>query len=219
MPDAHLAPEAAAEPHVVPQEGTGHHKDYHAAKMGMWLFLFTEILLFGGLFLLYASYRSRFPEAFHAAGKSLEVLLGGTNTVVLITSSLTVALSITALRRGATRLCLGLLAFTVGCAGTFMVIKFFEWSAKFHHGLIPGSEHMAALPHGQSVFYGLYFAMTGLHGIHVIIGASVLLWVMLLIKRGRVTAEDYVVLENAGLYWHIVDLVWIYLFPLFYLIS
>ena len=208
-----------AEANAAPLTPAGHPKDYHAAKMGMWLFLFTEILLFGGLFLLYASYRSRFPEAFHLAGKSLDVLLGGTNTVVLISSSLTVALSITALRRGSLRLCLGLLSLTVACAGTFMVIKFFEWSAKFHHGLIPGSEHMAALPQGQSVFYGLYFAMTGLHGVHVIIGASVLVWVMLLIKKGRVTAEDYVVLENAGLYWHIVDLVWIYLFPLFYLIS
>jgi cytochrome c oxidase subunit 3 len=195
------------------------HKDYHAAKMGMWLFLFTEILLFGGLFLLYASYRMRFPQAFHAGGQTLDVFIGGVNTVVLITSSLTVALSITALRRGELARCLWLLSFTVACAGAFMVNKFIEWSAKFHHGLIPGSEHMNALPHGQSVFYGLYFAMTGLHGIHVIIGAGLLSWVMWLIRRGKVTGTDYVVLENAGLYWHIVDLVWIYLFPLFYLIS
>ncbi len=209
-PTAEMSPEMAAP--VM-------HKDYHASKMGMWLFLFTEILLFGGLFLLYASYRAKFPQAFHEGGKTLDVFIGGLNTVVLITSSLTVALSITALRRGALVFCQSLLAFTVACAGAFMVNKTIEWSAKFHHGLIPGSEHMAELPHGQSVFYGLYFAMTGLHGIHVIIGASVLLWVMLLIKKGKVTGEDYVVLENAGLYWHIVDLVWIYLFPLFYLIS
>ncbi|PKN08555.1 MAG: cytochrome C oxidase subunit III [Deltaproteobacteria bacterium HGW-Deltaproteobacteria-8] len=197
----------------------GHPKDYHAAKMGMWLFLFTEILLFGGLFLLYASYRHKFPQAFHAGGQTLDVFLGGLNTVVLITSSLSVALSITALRRGELTRCLWLLSFTIACAGAFMVNKTIEWMAKFHHGLIPGSEHMLGLPQGQSIFYGLYFAMTGLHGIHVIIGASVLAWVMLLIRQGKVTAEDYVVLENAGLYWHIVDLVWIYLFPLFYLIS
>ena len=196
-----------------------HPKDYHAAKMGMWLFLFTEILLFGGLFLLYASYRMRFPQAFHAGGQTLDVFIGGVNTVVLITSSLSVAMSITALRRGEIIRCLWLLSFTIACAGAFMVNKTIEWAAKFHHGLIPGSEHMAALPHGQSVFYGLYFAMTGLHGIHVVIGASLLAWVMLLIRQGKVTAQDYVVLENAGLYWHIVDLVWIYLFPLFYLIS
>lgn len=196
-----------------------HPKDYHAAKMGMWLFLFTEILLFGGLFLLYASYRHRFPEAFHAGGQTLDVFLGGLNTVVLITSSLSVAMSITALRRGELVRCLWLLGFTIACAGGFMVNKTIEWLAKIHHGLIPGSEHMLALPQGQGVFYGLYYAMTGLHGIHVIIGASVLAWVMLLIRQGKVTAQDYVVLENAGLYWHIVDLVWIYLFPLFYLIS
>jgi len=195
------------------------HKDYHAAKMGMWLFLFTEILLFGGLFLLHASYRHRFPEAFHAGGQTLDVFLGALNTVVLITSSLSVALSITALRRRELARCLWLLGFTIACAGTFLAIKTIEWSAKFQHGLIPGSEHMNALPQGQSIFYGLYFAMTGLHGVHVVIGASVLAWVMLLIRRGRVTGADYVVLENAGLYWHIVDLVWIYLFPLFYLIS
>ena len=210
-----------AEHTAMPPGTTGpvHHKDYHAAKMGMWLFLFTEILLFGGLFLLYASYRAKFPMAFHAGGASLDVFLGGLNTVVLITSSLTVALSITALRRGETTRCLWLLGFTVACAGGFMVNKAIEWGAKFHHGLVPGSEHMAGLPQGQSIFYGLYFAMTGLHGVHVVIGASVLLWVMLLIRQGKVTGADYVVLENAGLYWHIVDLVWIYLFPLFYLIS
>jgi len=195
------------------------HRDDHASKMGMWLFLFTEILLFGGLFLLYASYRSKYPQAFHAAGQTLDEFIGAVNTVVLITSSLTVAMSITALRRGQTARCLGLLAFTIACAGAFMVNKTIEWGAKFHHGLIPGSEHMLQLPQGQGVFYGLYFAMTGLHGIHVIIGASLILWVMLLIRRGKVTAENYAVLENAGLYWHIVDLVWIYLFPLFYLIS
>lgn len=194
-------------------------RDYQGAKMGMWLFLFTEILLFGGLFLLYATYRLRFPQAFHAGGGTLDVFIGGLNTVVLITSSLTVALSITALRRGSVRLAQGLLAVTVACAGAFMVNKFIEWSAKFSHGLIPGSEHMAALPQGQSIFYGLYFAMTGLHGLHVVIGACLLGFVMLRIRQGRVTADDYVLLENSGLYWHIVDLVWIYLFPLFYLIS
>ncbi len=195
------------------------HRDDQASKMGMWLFLFTEILLFGGLFLLYATYRLRFPQAFHAGGRTLDVFIGGLNTVVLITSSLTVALSITALRRGELRRCLWLVAVTIACAGTFMVNKFIEWSAKFQHGLVPGSEHMASLPQGQSIFYSLYFAMTGLHGIHVLIGASLLGWVLWRIRQGRVTAENYVLLENSGLYWHIVDLVWIYLFPLFYLIS
>ncbi|MDR3640951.1 MAG: cytochrome c oxidase subunit 3 family protein [Humidesulfovibrio sp.] len=208
-----------AEAHAAPAAQLAAHRDDQASKMGMWLFLFTEILLFGGLFLLYASYRAKYPQAFHAGGQALDLVLGATNTVILITSSLTVALSITALRRGQTVRCLWLLAFTVACAATFMLNKGIEWGAKFHHGLIPGSEHMARLPQGQSIFYGLYFAMTGLHGLHVVIGASVLLWVMLLIRRSKITGDDYAVLENAGLYWHIVDMVWIYLFPLFYLIA
>jgi cytochrome c oxidase subunit 3 len=208
-----------ASAHAGPASDALVRRDDQGSKIGMWLFLFTEILLFGGLFLLYASYRHKFPAAFHSGGKTLDVFIGGLNTVVLISSSLTVALAITALRRGAKRFCLGLLGFTIACAATFMLNKFIEWSAKFHHGLIPGSEHMAQLPHGEAVFYGLYFAMTGLHGVHVVVGACVIAWVMLLIRRRRVTGEDYVVLENAGLYWHIVDLVWIYLFPLFYLIS
>lgn len=194
-------------------------KDYAAAKMGMWLFLFTEVLLFGGLFLLYAAYRHRYPAEFHAAHRSLDLALGTANTVVLITSSLTVALSISALQRGRLRHCLVFLGSTVGLALLFLVNKYFEWSAKFHHGIFPGSEHLALAPKAENLFFGLYFSMTGLHGIHVLVGASVLTWVMLLIRRNRVTPTDYVTLENAGLYWHLVDLVWIYLFPLFYLIS
>ena len=195
------------------------HKDYAGAKLGMWLFLFTEILLFGGLFLLYAAYLHRYPADFNNAGKALDVFLGGSNTVILITSSLTVAMSITALRRGQTRFCLGLIGFTVLCALGFLVNKFFEWEAKFGHGVYPGSEVLKSHPMGENVFYGLYFTMTGLHGLHVIIGATLLCWVAALVHRGRVTQDDYVVLENSGLYWHLVDLVWIFLFPLFYLIA
>lgn len=194
-------------------------KDYAAAKMGMWLFLFTEVLLFGGLFLLYAAYRHRYPGDFHNAHLSLDLALGAANTVVLITSSLTVALAISALQRGRMRHCYLFLGGTVGLALLFLVNKYFEWSAKFHHGIFPGSEHLAQLPKAENLFFGLYFSMTGLHGIHVLVGAAVLSWVMFLIRRGRVTQAEYVTLENAGLYWHLVDLVWIYLFPLFYLIS
>lgn len=195
------------------------HKDYAASKMGMWLFLFTEILLFGGLFLLYAAYRHRFAVPFHEAGKALDVVLGGANTVVLITSSLFVAMAITALQQGRKVRCQWLLALTILMALVFLVNKYFEWSAKFHHGIFPGSEHLDALPQGQALFYSLYFAMTGLHGIHVLLGASLLGVVMAFVARDKVRQDDYVLLENAGLYWHLVDLVWIYLFPLFYLIS
>ena len=196
-----------------------HHKDYQGAKFGMWLFLFTEILLFGGLFLLYSAYLHRYPEDFNQAGKALDVFIGGLNTVVLITSSLTMALSITALRLGQKTRCLFLVGFTVLCALAFLVNKFIEWSAKFSHGIFPGSPHLLEGPNGQGVFYSLYFAMTGLHGVHVLVGAVVITFVMTMIHRDRVTAKEFVVLENAGLYWHVVDLVWIFLFPLFYLIA
>lgn len=195
------------------------HKDYAGGKLGMWLFLFTEILLFGGLFLLYASYLHRYPAEFHAGGKQLDVVLGAANTVILITSSLTVALSITALRLGQVRRCLWLLGVTIACALGFLVNKFFEWSAKFGHGVYPGSEHLRQLPPGENVFYALYFTMTGLHGLHVIIGGAVLAWTAAYIRTARVTPENFGLLENAGLYWHLVDLVWIFLFPLFYLIA
>lgn len=195
------------------------HKDYTGAKLGMWLFLFTEILLFGGLFLLYAVYLHRYPVEFHEGGKQLSRLFGSANTVALITSSFTVALAISALQQGRKKLCLWLLTATIALAGVFMVNKFFEWSAKIHHGIYPGSPELASGAGGTNIFFGLYYVMTGLHGIHVILGAAVLGFAMLRIWQDKVTADDYVVLENGGLYWHLVDLVWIYLFPLFYLIS
>ena len=194
------------------------HKDYLGDKFGMWLFLFTEILLFGGLFLLYAIYLHRYPAEFHQGGLELSRLFGAANTVVLITSSLTVALAISALQQGRRGLCQGLLAATITLAGVFMVNKYFEWSAKIAHGIYPGSPEMAQAG-GTNIFFGLYYVMTGAHGLHVVIGAAVLAFCMLRIAQGRVTSEDFGLLENGGLYWHLVDLVWIFLFPLFYLIS
>jgi cytochrome c oxidase subunit 3 len=194
------------------------HRDYTGAKFGMWLFLLTEVLLFGGLFILYAVYLARYPQEFVAAGSQLNVWFGGGNTLVLLSSSLFVAVSITALRKGSTRLCLGLLGGTVACAALFMGNKFFEWSTKIGHGLYPGSAHLKDLPPGETVFFNIYYLTTGLHGIHVVIGAIVLIWTMVFIKTGRVHAGDWVILENAGLYWHLVDLIWIFIFPLYYLI-
>lgn len=195
------------------------HRDYAGGKLGMWIFLFTEILLFGGLFLLYAAYLHRYPADFNAGGKQLDVVLGAANTLILITSSFTVAASITALRLGQTARCLWLLAATVALALGFLVNKFFEWSAKFGHGIYPGSEHLLQMPPGENLFFGLYYAMTGLHGLHVLIGATLLSVTAALVRGGRVTPVNFGLLENAGLYWHLVDLVWIFLFPLFYLIA
>ena len=148
----------------------------------------------------------------------LDVRFGGGNTLVLLTSSLFVAVSITALRKGKVGLTLGLLGGTIACAALFMVNKFFEWSAKIHHGIYPGSAHLREMQPGEMVFFNIYYLTTGLHGIHVVIGGLVLAWTMLLIKSDRINADDWVILENAGLYWHLVDLIWIFIFPLYYLI-
>jgi cytochrome c oxidase subunit 3 len=197
---------------------SGHNRDDVASKMGMWLFLFTEILLFGGLFLVYMIYRFLYSADFLHAHEELNVWMGGINTVVLLTSSMTVAMSITAMQRNNRKLALTLLWLTILAALTFMVIKYFEWTAKFEHGLFPGMAHFNSLEHGERLFFFLYFFMTGLHALHVIVGAVVLLFVIGFIRKNKVRSDKLQFHENAGLYWHLVDLIWIYLFPLFYLI-
>jgi len=183
----------------------------------MWLFLVTEMVLFGGLFIAYSYMRAKYPAEFHHAGMELNVPLGVINTLVLLTSSLTVVLSIVAIQRSEKARAMGLLGATLGLAAVFLVIKGFEWAAKFHHGLYPNSAHLATLPPGEQIFFGLYFTMTGLHGVHVLAGMGVLAWVLAMIAKNQVRADRYVHLENAGLYWHLVDVIWIFLLPLFYL--
>jgi len=194
-------------------------KDPLGAKMGMWLFLFTEVLLFGGLFVLYSVTLQRHPAEFHEAGKMLDLTLGTVNTIVLITSSLFAALSVTALQKGEKGKAKVLLLLTMVLAVVFLVNKYFEWSVKFHHGIYPGSPHLLEMEPGMAAFFNLYYLMTGLHGLHIIIGMGALSWVYYLIHTGRCTPDYFVALENGGLYWHLVDLIWIYLFPLFYLIA
>lgn len=197
---------------------SGHNRDDVSSKLGMWLFLFTELLLFGGLFLVYMVYRFIYDAAFLHASLNLNVWFGGVNTVVLLTSSMTVAMSITAMQKGNTKLSKNLLWLTILAALTFLVIKSFEWAAKFEHGLFPGMAHYSQLPNGDRLFFFLYFFMTGLHALHVIVGAVILLFVIRGIGKNNVRQDKYMFLENGGLYWHLVDLIWIYLFPLFYLI-
>ena len=199
--------------HAVHEE----HRDDVGAKVGMWLFLFTELMLFGMLFLIYAVYRASYTEDFHHAALELNVALGSFNTFVLLTSSLTMVLSIAALSRRDKSLSMSLLLATIVLAGLFMVNKYFEWMAKIHHGLYPGSEHMRELPHGEQLFYGLYYTMTGLHGLHVIVGIVLLSFMLYRVAKDKITPDRYVMLENSGLYWHLVDLIWIFLLPLFYL--
>ncbi|OQY73197.1 MAG: cytochrome C oxidase subunit III [Ignavibacteriales bacterium UTCHB2] len=187
--------------------------------MGMWLFLFTELLLFGGMFILYSIYRYTYPDAFHLAAKDLNTIIGTFNTAILLTSSLTMALSIAAIQRDRKSLSIFLQFITILLALGFMVNKYFEWSAKFSHGIYPGSEVLLAKPSGEIVFYGLYYVMTGLHGLHVIIGMVLIAIMMRFTYKGIIKADSYVKLETVGLYWHLVDIIWIFLFPLFYLIT
>jgi len=250
-----------------------HHRDYAGAKLGMWLFLVTELLLFGGLFLLYSMYRATHAEAFHHGAMELDTFVGTINTLILLTSSLTMALSIALIHRGRKKLSLLCVASTVGFGIWFMVNKYFEWGEKFEHGIYPGSETLIQRGQGETLFFGLYFSMTGLHGLHVLVGVVLLtivafklakqpsqtvlfegdglerlkgakialigedrgeLWASEAIDdsvqelriglsyrpvKKRIHPEDFVLLENAGLYWHLVDVIWIYLFPLYYLIT
>ena len=193
-------------------------KDYAGAKLGMWLFLFTELLLFGGLFILYAVYLNRYPAGFASGGQRLDLLFGTINTVILLTSSLLVAMAVTAIQRDAKRHAVLLLTGTILCAAVFMVNKYLEWSAKISHGIYPNAPGMDQLMSGEKVFFSLYYLTTGIHGLHVLIGSALLAWVARRVHKGAITAEDYVVLENGALYWHLVDLIWIFIFPLYYLI-
>jgi len=195
------------------------HRDDVGSRMGMWLFLFTELLLFGGMFLLYSVYRFEYADQFHIAAKELNTVLGAFNTAILLTSSLTIALSIIAIQRNQKTLSIVLQIITIVLALFFLVNKYFEWTAKFHHGIYPGSEELLSRNSGEILFFGLYYVMTGLHGLHVIVGMFLIAVMTRLTRKDIITHESYVRLENAGLYWHLVDIIWIFLFPLFYLIT
>jgi cytochrome c oxidase subunit III len=192
----------------------------HAARMGMWLFLSTEILLFTVLFTAYAVYRFLFPAGFEAASALSHVTLGATNTVVLITSSLTVALAIHYAREDEPRKVVGLLAVTILFGLVFMVLKGIEYHHHFVEGQLPGRfySYEALQGPGVSMYFTLYFLMTGLHGLHVLIGMGVLAWVAVRAARREFSREWSAPVELAGLYWHLVDLIWIFLFPLLYLL-
>lgn len=196
----------------------GMHRDDAASKLGMWLFIFTEILLFGGMFIVYSVYRFKNPVAFELAHEELSIPMGFINTIILLISSATVAISISAMQKNDKKLTMIMLGVTLLLALTFLVNKYFEWGAKFEHGMYPGSDLMSFLSNGDKLFFGLYFFMTGLHGVHIIVGMVLLAITLFKVKSGTVNTRQYALLENSGLYWHLVDLIWIFLFPLFYLI-
>jgi cytochrome c oxidase subunit 3 len=192
-----------------------------SAKLGMWIFLLTEVLLFGGLFVAYGIFRAWYPEMFYNAHKQLNVLMGTVNTVVLITSSLTMALSIRSMQVNDKKMTRLYLVLTLLFAFTFLVIKYFEYSHKIELGQLPGNMYTFTGVEGNNphIFFSIYFAMTGLHGIHVLIGMLVISWVLYRTGKNHFSAEYYTPIEMAGLYWHLVDLIWIFLFPLLYLIG
>jgi cytochrome c oxidase subunit 3 len=192
-------------------------RDYERGKLGMWLFLFTEILLFGGLFILYSAYRARYPLEFHDAGQHLNVFIGVANTIILLTSSLTVAMAITAVQKGDRRISTSCLAVTIMLGIAFLVNKYIEWSAEIHRGFYPNSPELLQHPQGHQIFFGLYYSMTGLHGLHVLAGVILLSIMLVLVIKEKITSVNFNILENAGLYWHLVDVIWIFLLPLFYL--
>jgi cytochrome c oxidase subunit 3 len=195
-------------------------KQTHAARLGMWLFLATEILLFTVLFAAYALYRFLYPQAFAASSRVIETTYGLVNTVVLISSSFTVAMGLDAASRGNGRRTALLFGVSVLAGFVFLALKYVEYSHHFHEGQLPGQfyTYEGVRETGAPIFWALYFMITGLHGIHVIIGMTVLAVVGVRAYLGAFSAEYHVPVELAGLYWHLVDLIWIFVFPLIYLI-
>ena len=224
MPDA--APHHTAVPGLHPP-GLAHHFDSveqqtEATTHGMWVFLGTEVLFFGGLFLVYAIYRTWYPDAFSAASHELDVTLGTINTVVLITSSLTMALAVHAAQLGQRKTLMIFLVVTMLLGGVFLGIKSVEYYHKFVEHHVPGPSFQfaeAAVARNAQIFFSLYFMMTGLHALHMIIGIGIMLVMLWWAWNGTITAEYHSPIEISGLYWHFVDIVWIFLFPLLYLIG
>jgi cytochrome c oxidase subunit 3 len=220
-------PHAAVDPNQ-PQHHYAHHfesavHEYETSKQGVWTFLCTEIVMFGGLFVGYAFFHHLYPELFKQGSKYLDWRLGALNTVVLLTSSLTMALGIYYAQRREKNKSVLMLALTLVCGCIFLGVKYMEYSHKIHEGLLPGSWFHGEIGPDQvknlPLYFSFYFMMTGLHGIHVLIGMGLILWVLIRTNRGEFGPDYYTPVEGVGLFWHLVDLVWIYLFPLLYLVS
>ena len=190
----------------------------------MWIFLITEIMFFGGMFLAYTVYRGTFPLVFAVASSSLNVYIGAANTVVLLCSSFTMVLAVRAAQLGQQRAIIFFLILTLLLGGVFLGVKAYEWNEKFEEHHIPGATfHLEGVAPDQQghaqLFFSLYFAMTGLHALHMVIGVGILTVLILQTRKGRFTADYMTPVDVAGLYWHFVDIIWIFLFPLLYLID
>lgn len=207
--------------HVVPHHFESAAQAFEASKLGTWLFLVTEVLLFGGLFVAYIMFRALYPETFLECGRHLNKILGSINTVVLICSSLTMALGVDRTRQNDPGKANQYFLMTLFFASLFMIIKYVEYSHKFHEGLLPGAHfaYAAIQAPKADLFFSLYFMMTGLHGVHVLVGMGLIAWILIRSNRGDFNSAYYTPVEMVGIYWHLVDLIWIYLFPLLYLIG
>ncbi|MCG3160752.1 MAG: Cytochrome c oxidase polypeptide I+III [Acidobacteria bacterium] len=192
-----------------------------AATMGMWVFLATEVLFFGGLFASYIIYRTLYPAAFAVASQTQDIVLGTTNTAVLIISSFAVAVAVYGAQTGRRRTTIWALALAIALGVVFLVIKFYEYYQKYvdHHVPGPSFEFPAPYTEPAKMYFTLYFLMTGLHAIHMIVGCGLLAVMIIMARRGDFTREYHSPIENSGLYWHFVDIIWIFLYPLFYLIG
>ena len=196
-------------------------QQHEAATLGMWLFLVTEVMFFGGLFMAYLVYRTAYPEAWVAASHHLNVPLGWLNTSVLICSSLTMVLAVRSAQVGSRNGQIINLILTILLGSTFLVVKYFEYKAKFVHHLVPGPHFgpEPPLPFGSQIFFSLYFIMTGIHAAHMVVGIGLMLVMLVFAFKNRFTPDYYGPIEVSGLYWHFVDIVWIFLFPLLYLLG
>lgn len=193
--------------------------DYIGSKLGFWLFLFTELMLFGAMFLVFSFFFYQMSDEFVMASSTLNLILGGTNTFILLVSTYFMGMSLVHLRDQDISLCKRNIYITIALSSIFILIKYIEWNLEINHGIYPNSELLNSKTHGEILFFGLYFTMTGFHGLHIIVGIILMLWVILLIEQEKVTYKKFIVLENIALYWDLVHLVWVFLFPLFYIIG
>jgi cytochrome c oxidase subunit 3 len=219
-----MSPDAAVDVHhpaALAHQFDSLEQQREASTFGMWVFLATEVLFFGVLFATYTLYRAWYPEAFAAASHELHIWSGAVNTVVLITSSLTMALAVHAAQTGDRRGLMRFLTATIVLGAAFLGVKAFEYHSGFVEGHLPGAAFRFEATHAQhaQIFFSLYYLMTGLHALHMVIGLGLMAVMLWLSWRGVITADYSSPIEISGLYWHFVDLVWIFLFPLLYLIG
>jgi cytochrome c oxidase subunit 3 len=222
MANPHAAETHAA--HAAHHPKLQHHfhnmaQQLEASILGMWVFLVTEVMFFGGMFMAYLLYRNLYPEAWLAGSHELNEVLGGINTLVLICSSLTMALAVRAAQVGSRKGQIVNLILTILFGTTFLVVKYFEYSAKFEHHLVPGVHFDPARDPAQQLYFSLYFMLTGVHALHMVVGIALMLVILRMAWKGRFSPEYFAPVEISGLYWHFVDIVWIFLFPLLYLIG